>query len=99
MIFCYFCTTYMQNEDLIKQADLQQISAKGMKIYDKIKAQFEPHDNGKFLAIDIQSGKSYVATSSSDAVELARRAHPNTVFYVVKIGHSTAETLASLAAE
>ena len=87
----------MNNDDLIKKADIQKIAEAGAKIYETIKLQYEPAQNGQFLAIDIESKDTYISNTSSEAVELARKAHPNKVFYVVKIGFSAAETLASLA--
>ncbi len=86
----------MNSEELIKKADLQRISEEGDKIYQSIKEQYEPVSTGKFLAIEINQKKAYLGNSSAEAVELARREHPDKVFYVVKVGHSTAETLASL---
>ncbi len=87
----------MNNDDLIKKADINKIAEAGAEIYDTIKSQYEPAKNGKFLAIDIDSKDGFLGSTSSEAVELARKAHPNKVFYVVKIGFSAAETLASLA--
>lgn len=84
------------SEELLKTVDIQKIAAEGAKIYEKIKSQHEPSHNGKFLAIDIDSEDVFLGNTSSEAVELARKAHPNKVFYVVKIGFSAAETLASL---
>ena len=84
------------NDDFIKQADIQKIAEEGAKIYEEIKIKYDPEHRGKFLAIDIESKDTYVGNTSSEAVELARKAHHNKVFYVVKIGFSAAETLASL---
>ena len=84
------------SEQLIKTANIQMIAEEGAKIYESIKVQYEPAQNGKFLAIDIESRDAFTGDTSSEAVELARKAHPNKVFYVVKIGFSAAETLASL---
>jgi|GEM_PF-270769 len=84
------------SEQLLKNADIRQIAEQGDRIYQKIKGSFEPEQNGKFLAIDVKSENYYVADASSEAVEMARAAHPDTVFYVVKIGHFVAETLASM---
>ena len=84
------------NEELLKQTDIQKIAEEGAKIYESIKLQYEPIQNGKFLAIDIESKDTFLGDTSSEAVELARKAHPNKVFYVVKIGFSAAETLAGL---
>ena len=84
------------NDELIKKANIQKIAEKGAKIYESIKLQYTPAQNGKFLAIDIKSKDTYVGNTSSEAVESARKAHPNKVFYVVKIGFSAAETLSTL---
>ena len=88
-----------KSEELIKKADIQKIAEEGAKIYESIKLRFEPAQNGKFLAIDIDSKDTFIGNTSSEAVELARKAHPNKVFYVVKIGFSAAETLAALGFE
>jgi len=84
------------SEELIKNADIQGIASDGAKVYESVKLQYEPAQNGKFLAIDTESKDTFIGNTSSEAVELARKAHPNKVFYVVKIGHSVAETMASL---
>lgn len=84
----------MSNEELLKTADIQKISSEGAKIYESLKLKYEPEHNGKFLAIDVDSKDVYLANDGAQAVELARQAHPNTVFYLIKIGHETAETVA-----
>ncbi|GAH60558.1 unnamed protein product, partial [marine sediment metagenome] len=40
------------NEELIKQAKIEEIAKKGVEIYEKIKKNYEPQHNGKFLAIE-----------------------------------------------
>ena len=82
------------DQDLLKQADIQKIAAEGEKIYQKIKVNFDPKHSGKFLAIDIESQDAYLGNTSAEAVELARQAHPGKIFYVVKIGFDTVETMA-----
>ena len=84
----------MENEELIKKADIQRIAEEGAKIYGQIKTNYEPKENGKFLAIDIDSKEVYLSNTSAEALELARQSHPNKVFYVVKIGFDVAETMA-----
>lgn len=75
-------------------AAIQKISSEGKNVYDSIKTNYEPHYNGKFLAIDIDSKDVYLADDGAQAVELARKAHPDKIFYLVKIGFETAETVA-----
>lgn len=86
----------VNKEELLKNTDLQRVADEGSKIYETIKVQYEPQENGKFLAIDVESKRAFLGETSSDAVEKAREAIPDKVFYVVKIGYSVAETLASL---
>jgi len=82
------------NDELIKKADLQKIVDEGEKIYEEIKSQYEPKENGKFLAIEVESKKVYFGDTSADAVLLAKKDYPDKVFYVVKIGYGYTETLA-----
>ena len=86
----------MTPEELTKNADLQKVVTEGAKIYQEIKTQYEPVQNGKFLAIDVDSKSAYMAESSVEAMNLARAKHPKKVFYVVKIGFDAVETLANL---
>lgn len=87
----------MSNEDLIRQANIQEIAEAGSQIYEETKSQYEPQHNGKFLAIDTESRNVYMGETTVEAVEQARVAHPQRVFYVVKIGFSVSEVLATLA--
>ncbi len=82
------------NDELIKKANIQKIAEEGTKIYESLKLQYEPVQNGKFLAIDIESKEAYLGNTSAEALELARQKHPKKVFYVVKIGFDVAETMA-----
>lgn len=84
----------MASEELIKKVDIQKIADEGAKIYQSIKTDYEPKNNGKFLAIDIDSKKVYLGNTGAEALELARQNHPKKVFYIVKIGFNFAEMLA-----
>jgi hypothetical protein len=84
----------MDNEDLIKQGNIQKIAEEGAKIYEQIKTDYDPKEKGKFLAIEINSKNAYLGNNSAEALSLARQNHPNKVFYVVKIGFDVAETMA-----
>ncbi len=86
----------MNKGELIKKADIEKIAKEGAKIYEQIKGKYEPEENGKFLAIDIESRDVYFADTSAEAVDKARNNHPDEVFYVVKIGFEVAETMAQM---
>ena len=81
-------------EDLIQKADIEKIAREGEKIYEEVKPQYEPQENGKFLAIEPESKKVYFGNESVDAVMLAKKDYPHKVFYLVKIGYGYIETLA-----
>lgn len=81
-------------DELQKDLSIQEIAEKGDAIYANLKINYEPNNNGKFLAIEVESGNSYIADTSKEAVDQARAAHPGKLFYVVKIGFNSVETLA-----
>lgn len=84
----------MHMMDLVRGTPLQDIAEKGSAIYSKIRVQFEPKENGKFLAIEPASEKTYLGNTSAEALEKARTENQGKVFYVVKVGFDAAETLA-----
>jgi len=86
----------MDKDELLKKADIEKIAKEGARIYEQIKGKYEPKENGKFLAIDIDSKNVYFASTSADVLDKARKNHPNKIFYVVKIGFEAAETMAQM---
>ncbi len=82
------------NNDLLKNINIQEIADKGTQIYEGIKSNYEPKENGRFLAIEVESGKAYLANTSAEAIVKAKESHPDKFFYLVKIGYDAAETLA-----
>lgn len=87
-------TKLQKDSDLIRHVNIDHIADAGMKIYNKLKSKYDPKERGKYLAIDIDSKKEYFGETSTEAMHRARQAHPNKVFYLVKIGFDSAETLA-----
>lgn len=81
-------------DDLAKNTPFEDIVAKGAAIYERDKGDYEPQENGKFLAIETDSGQKYLADTTAEALENARAANPGKLFYVVKVGFTSAETLA-----
>lgn len=84
------------NEDLLKDVDLGKIAREGSIIYEGIRSRYEPDHLGKFLAIEIESQKAHLGSTSAEAMVSARAAHPGKIFYLVKIGFDAAETMAHL---
>ena len=84
------------DEDLIKKVDIEKLADEGEKIYEEVKSEYLPQDMGKYLAIEVESKNVFLGEHSSDAVELAKKVHPNKMFFVVKIGYSANEILSKM---
>ena len=83
----------MSNKELMK-ANIQKISESGSRIYEKIKKDYDPKEKGKFLAIEIESEDVFIGSSSMEVLERAKEKYPDKIFYVVKIGYDSIETIA-----
>lgn len=81
-------------EDLAKNGPFEGVARKGIELYERIKNNYEPSQNGRFLALEVDSEKTYTGESTAEALEKARAENPGKLFYVVKIGFTSAETLA-----
>lgn len=80
--------------ELAKTQPFQEIAEKGAAFYQEIKNKYEPASNGKFLAIEVEKKKIYIGSTTGEALDQARGENPGKLFYVVKIGFDSAETLA-----
>lgn len=69
------------------EEEMDQLSLRGWTIYqEKIKSVFEPQENGKVVAIHLDSGDYEVAKSSSMASKAIRLRHPDGLLMVTDIG-------------
>ena len=57
-------------EDLIKKVNMEKIASEGTKIYEEIKSKYEPQDNGKYLAIEIDSKEVFLADNTAEKTSL-----------------------------
>ena len=86
----------MDANEKLRQVNVALIAEKGAEIYGRIKDRYEPKDKGKFLAIEVDSENVYFGETSLEAVGKAKSVHPDKVFYLVKIGFDTMETIAKM---
>ena len=74
-----------------EDAEGERISTKAMQLYEtKLKALLEPAYIGKFAAIEPDSGDYFVADRMAAAMHKARAAHPDKLFFLVRIGFKAA---------
>lgn len=72
------------------------LAEKGQAFYEKIKVQYEPQYKGKFLAIDPEAERIYMADTFNGACDLAHAENPHTSFYLLRIGYPAVGTMASV---
>lgn len=65
----------------------RQLAEKGETIYkNKYQADYERLHAGKYVAIDINSEKAFVADTPEAAVELLQKENPTGFFHLIKVG-------------
>ncbi len=78
-----------------KNIDREKFVSDAESYYEKIKSKYEPDLIGKFLAINPETEKVYLADTSIDALDKAKDAQPTSRFFIKKIGFGAIGTLAS----
>jgi hypothetical protein len=67
------------------------IAERAERIYaERLKAHLELTHRNDFVAIEPISGDHFVAATLSEAIQAARKAHPDRLSYAIRVGHSTA---------
>lgn len=64
----------------------EDIAQKGREIYQKLSQKLEENDKGKFVAIEVDSGKYFVGETQEEALKKAKQHFPARIFYFVKVG-------------
>jgi hypothetical protein len=68
-------------------SDPEATARKGERIYDqKYRAQYENTAKGQFLAIEVNSENAYLGANPEEAITNGKRAVPNGIFHLVRIG-------------
>lgn len=70
----------------IVPSDTQGVIKKGHEIYESKKSEFEPAMNGKYIAIEVNSGETFVGDTREEAVTVARTKYSRVILYVRRIG-------------
>jgi hypothetical protein len=66
----------------------------GQRFYDEhLRDSLEPEHAGRYVAIEPDSGRYFLADTGTEALLEARRALPESLFYLARVGHAAADTL------
>ena len=71
----------------------ETIVARGDAIYQQRRSEVEPHHNGKFWVVDIETGDYEIDDKDFVAASRLRAKHPNSVIYCTRIGCRTTNPL------
>ncbi len=78
-------------KEMITAEELDRLPEAGEEIYErKLKAKLEPKYKGKFVVIEVESGKYFVGDTLGEAADKAEAKFPHKVFYIKRIGFKTA---------
>lgn len=73
------------NDDLV---------ARGQNTYrERLASVLEPSHIGEFVAVEPDSGQSFLGGTASAALVAAHSAMPNSLFYLTRVGRETAHTV------
>lgn len=66
----------------------------GQRFYEEhLRDQLEPEHAGRYVAIEPESGRYFLADTGTEALLEARRVLPESLFYLARVGHAAADTL------
>jgi hypothetical protein len=69
----------------------QDIAQRGEAIYkEKYQEEFEKSCNGKFVAVNVNTGDATVADTSSEAIRIALEKDPSGLFHLMRVGYQAA---------
>jgi hypothetical protein len=79
---------------VMKPTDPNDIAQRGWDLYEqRIRAEVEPEHEGRFLVVDVHSGRYVVADEELEAFDRARELMPDGTFYLVRVGRRTAHRI------
>lgn len=75
------------------------VAKRSEEIYNtQLRQDLEKHHLHQFVAIEPESREFFVGETLSEAIQAARRAHPDRISFALRVGHSAAIHLGVLSA-
>ena len=76
----------------------ENLVERGRAFYDEhLKEELEPEHTGRYVAIEPESGRYFLADTGSGALEAALAEMPDSLFYLARVGYRTADSLGGYA--
>lgn len=75
----------------------KSVAEKAKSIYEeRLRTSLETDHRDKFVAIEPDSGDFFIGSTYSESVTAARKAHPNRISFVMRVGHDAAIQLGAM---
>jgi hypothetical protein len=72
----------------------EEFTRKGQDYYDRfLRDRLEPDHNGKYLALDVETGEYEMDADEMAAIDRARARLPESPLYILRIGYPTADRI------
>jgi hypothetical protein len=69
----------------------EEVARRGEELYERsVRLRVEPENDGRFLALDVDSGDYEIADEALAATVRLRERRPGAVTYLVRVGHQAA---------
>ena len=76
----------------------KSVAETAKRIYaERLRSQLEAEHLNRFVAIEPESGDHFIADSFSQAVANARKAYPDRISFVIRVGHEAAIHIGGIA--
>lgn len=67
-------------------SNVHAVIKRAVEIYEGLKAQLEPAQNGRYVAIEVESGEHFLGDTREEAVKLSKAKYPDRITFTRKIG-------------
>lgn len=67
--------------------NIQELSKKAEEIYNALSEELKSQNEGKYIAIEIDSGEYFIGETREEAVLKAKKEHPQKVVFIRRVGN------------
>ena len=85
----------MPNLNDLSSFNQEEFVAKATAVYEKIRDTMEKNHKDEFVAIEPNTEEYFLGADQAEAINKAKKNHPNKIFYLIKVGHPTVITMSS----
>jgi predicted nucleic acid-binding protein len=71
----------------------EELDRRGWRRYAEIRAELEAQHYGEFVMIEVDSGDYFIGATSQEALQRARKVHPDKAFCLIRIGYKAVRKL------